>query len=83
MMQQVQQRLLGVGVRLIDDLTGFKIIDIIEGGPARTQGGLEVNDRIIAVDHEPVVGMDIYQAVQMIQGKENTPCDVNGDDEKK
>lgn len=72
MMQQVQQRLLGVGVRLIDDLTGFKIVDIIEGGPAKNQGGLEVNDKIIAVDHEPVVGMDIYQAVQMIQGKENT-----------
>lgn len=72
-LMQVQQRLLGIGVKLIDDLTGFKIIELIEGGPAKTQGGLEVNDKIIAVDHEPVVGMDIHQAVQLIQGKENTP----------
>lgn len=72
MMMQVQQRLLGVGVRLVDDLTGFKILEIIEGGPAKKQGELKVNDRIIAVDGEFIAGMDIHQAVQMIQGRENT-----------
>lgn len=73
MMQQVQQRMLGVGVRLIDDLTGFKVIDLVEGGPAIKQGELQVDDKIIAVNSEPVVGMDIQQAVNLIQGKENTP----------
>ena len=72
MMQQVQQRMRGVGVRLVDDLTGFKILEIVEGGPAMKQGGLLVNDKIIAVNGEPVVGMDIQQAVHLIQGKENT-----------
>lgn len=71
-MQQVQQRMLGVGVRLIDDLTGFKILELVDGGPAKKQGELQVNDKIIAVNAEPVVGMDIQQAVQLIQGKENT-----------
>ena len=73
MMQQVQQRMLGVGVRLIDDITGFKVVDLVEGGPAIKQGELQVDDKIVAVDNEPVVGMDIQQAVHLIQGKENTP----------
>ncbi len=73
MLQQVQQRMLGVGVKLIDDITGFKIVELVEGGPAIKQGELEVDDKIVAVNGEPVVGMDIHQAVHLIQGKESTP----------
>lgn len=72
-MMQVQQRMLGIGVRLIDDLTGLKIVDLVDGGPAKKQGGLFVNDKIIAVNGELIAGMDIQQAVQLIQGQENTP----------
>ncbi len=72
MMSLVQQRLLGVGVKLMDDLTGFKILEIIDGGPAFKQGGIKINDKIIAVDEEPVMGMDIHQAVQLIQGAEGS-----------
>lgn len=71
-MQQVQQRMFGVGVKLIDNVTGFKILELIDGGPAKQQGDLQVDDQIVAVNGEPVVGMDIHQAVQLIQGKENT-----------
>ncbi|MCB1112546.1 MAG: PDZ domain-containing protein [Chlamydiales bacterium] len=69
----VQQRLFGIGAQLRDDLNGFSIVKIIEGGPAANGGQLQVKDRIIAVDGEPVVGMDITDAVQLIRGEENTP----------
>lgn len=72
-MINVQQRLFGIGAQLRDDLNGFTIIKMIEGGPAANSKELKVKDRIIAVDSEPVVGMDIVDAVDLIRGPENTP----------
>lgn len=72
-MINVQQRLFGIGAQLRDDLNGFTVVKIIEGGPAAQSKQLKVKDKIIAVDSEPVVGMDINDAVELIRGKENTP----------
>lgn len=72
-MINVQQRLSGIGAQLRDDLNGFTIIKIIEGSPAALSKDIKVKDRIIAVNGEPVVGMDIVDAVELIRGEENTP----------
>lgn len=72
-MIHVQQRLFGIGAQLRDDLNGFTIIKIIEGGPAAENKELKVKDRIIAVNGEPVVGLDITDAVELIRGEKNTP----------
>lgn len=72
-MISVQQRLFGIGAQLRDDLNGFTVVKIIEGGPAALGKQLKVKDRIIAVNGEPVVGMDIIHAVDLIRGKETTP----------
>lgn len=72
-MINVQQRLFGIGAQLRDDLNGFTVVKIIEGGPAGISKQLKVKDKIIAVDGEPVVGMDINDAVELIRGKEHTP----------
>lgn len=72
-MINVQQRLFGIGAQLRDDLNGFTIVKIVEGGPASNGKKLKIKDRIIAVDGEPVVGMDIIDAVELIRGPENTP----------
>lgn len=69
----VQQRLFGIGAQLRDDINGFSVIKIIEGGPAAIEKKLKVKDRIIAVNGEPVVGMDITDAVELIRGEKNTP----------
>lgn len=69
----VQQRLFGIGAQLRDDLNGFTVVKLVEGGPAARSGELKVKDRIIAVNAEPVVGMDIVDAVQLIRGQENSP----------
>lgn len=71
-MIQVQQRLFGIGAQLRDDLNGFTVVKIIEGGPASRGTGLKVNDRIIAINAEPVVGLDIHAAVDLIRGEEGT-----------
>lgn len=69
---EVQQRLFGIGAQLRDDLTGLTVVKIVEGGPAARNGKLKVKDRIITVDGEPVVGMDISDAVELIRGKLGT-----------
>jgi carboxyl-terminal processing protease len=66
----VQQRLFGIGAQLRDDLNGFTVTKIIEGGPAFRGEELKVKDRIIAVDGEPVVGLEIIEAVELIRGEE-------------
>lgn len=72
-MINVQQRLFGIGAQLRDDINGFTVLKIIEGGPAANGKELKVKDRIIAVNGEPVVGLDIIDAVELIRGEENTP----------
>ncbi len=69
----VQQRLFGIGAQLRDDLNGFTVVKIIEGGPAANGKQLKLKDRIVAIDCEPVVGMDIVDAVDLIRGEQNTP----------
>jgi carboxyl-terminal processing protease len=72
-MINVQQRLSGIGAQLRDDLDGFTVIKIIEGSPAALGKELKIKDRVIAVNGEPVVGMDIIEAVELIRGEEGTP----------
>lgn len=72
-MINVQQRLYGIGAQLRDDINGFSVIKIVEGSPAAIGKQLKVKDRIVAVNGEPVVGMDIGDAVDLIRGEANTP----------
>jgi len=71
-MINVQQRLFGIGAQLRDDINGFTVVKIIEGGPAASSS-LKTKDRIVAVNGEPLLGMDIVDAVELIRGEENTP----------
>ncbi|WP_239414458.1 S41 family peptidase [Estrella lausannensis] len=88
-MINVQQRLFGIGAQLRDDLNGFTVTKLVEGGPAWNSKELKAKDRIIAVNGEPVVGMDIVDAVELIRGEENTPVvltvirEVGEQDDKK
>lgn len=72
-MIQVQQRLFGIGAQLRDDLDGLSVTRIIENSPASKNGKLKINDKIIAVDEEPVVGMEINEAVELIRGEKGVP----------
>ncbi len=71
-MIDVQLRLFGIGVLMRDDLNGFTIVQVLDNGPADKSGKVKPDDRIIAVDSEPVVGMEITEAVELIRGPENT-----------
>ncbi len=72
-MMAIQQRLFGIGAQLRDDINGFTITKLVEGGPAAESKLLKAKDKIVAVDGEPVVGMDINDVVDLIRGEEHTP----------
>jgi len=71
-MIQVQQRLFGIGVQLRDDLNGLSVMRILEGGPAAQDDKLKLGDLIIAVNGEPIIGMDISEGVSLIRGAQGT-----------
>jgi carboxyl-terminal processing protease len=71
-MIQVQQRLFGIGAQLRDDLSGFTVVRLVEGSPASQANKLKIGDRIVAVDQEPIVGMDIVEAVELIRGPQGS-----------
>src|SRR3990167_4996716 len=64
----VQQRLFGIGALLRDDLDGFTVTQIIEGGPSDRLDSIRVGDKILAVDNKPVVGFDLIDVVDLIRG---------------
>lgn len=68
----VQQRLSGIGVQLQDDVDGYTVTKIIEGGPADLGHELRVKDKIIAINREPVLGLDGLEVVELIRGDDNS-----------
>lgn len=73
LMMQVQKRLFGIGAQLTDSLNGLTIVQILEDSPLSKLPEVEIGDRIIAVNQEPVIGLDITDAVELIRGPEGTP----------
>ncbi|NGX62986.1 MAG: Tail-specific protease, partial [Candidatus Anoxychlamydiales bacterium] len=74
-MMQVQQKLSGIGAQLRDNLNGFSVMHIIEKSPAEI-ANLKIGDRIIAVNTEPVIGLDISDAVELIRGKNGSKVNL-------
>lgn len=75
-MIQVQSKLYGIGAQLKDDLDGLTIVRIMENGPAFKSNQIKINDRIIAVDGDPIAGLDIVESVEKIRGEKGTPVSL-------
>ncbi len=75
-MVDVQRRLFGVGVQLRDNLNGFSIVKIIDNSPASKSKKLKVNDRVVAVDDDPVIGLSIEEVVEVMRGEKGDPIEL-------
>lgn len=75
-MIQVQQKLYGIGAQLRDDLNGISIVRILDGGPASIGQKLKIGDKIIAVNKEPIVGMDVDEAASLIRGPQGSKVEL-------
>lgn len=75
--QDMSGKLEGIGARLMAKGIYTEISELISGGPAWKQGGLEAGDIILKVaqgDEEPIeiVGMRLDDAIKFIKGKKGT-----------
>ena len=75
----LQNQLIGIGALLqTEDDGSTKIIGIVVNGPAEKQGELQLNDRIVAVDHlndgnlVDTLHMKIDHVVELIRGQQDT-----------
>ncbi|MBE1556635.1 carboxyl-terminal processing protease [Filibacter limicola] len=67
----IEQRIVGVGVVLEEDLKGIKITSLIPKGPAE-RGDIRPGDIITHVNGRSVVGKPVQIAISLISGEENT-----------
>ena len=73
----MKNSLVGIGAVLQQDEGYAKIMDLVEGGPAKMSGKLKVGDRISAVsqgsdEFVDVIDMKLDKVVDMIRGKKGT-----------
>lgn len=71
----IEQRIVGIGVVLEENLKGVKVISVIPGGPA---AGAEIQpgDVITHVNGKSIAGKSIQSAISLISGEENTVVTV-------
>lgn len=61
----------GLGIEVTIDKGAVKIISAMDDTPAR-QAGLKHGDYIIAVDDQSIIGLNLYEAVELMRGPPDT-----------
>ncbi|WP_255452251.1 PDZ domain-containing protein [Sporosarcina sp. ANT_H38] len=67
----IEQRIVGIGVVLEEDLKGIKVISVIPSGPA-DRAEIQSGDLITHVNGKSIVGKSIQTAISLISGEEKT-----------
>lgn len=75
-MEQMRNSYVGVGITITMEKDGsIKVVGVVSGGPAE-EAGMQVNDIIIKVDGQSIVGMSPDDSKKLIQGEENTAVKI-------
>ena len=76
-MEQMKNAYVGIGVtiQVEENVPGFLVTKVNQGGPA-DQAGMLPGDRLIAVDGVDVTGMDVNDASALVKGEENTTVEL-------
>ena len=75
-MEQMNNAYVGVGITITPEENGaIKVIEVIAGGPAE-EAGIQVEDVIVKVDGQSILGMELNDSKKLIQGKENTTVNI-------
>ena len=71
-MEQMNNAYVGIGVTITPEEDGsIRVIEVTAGGPAE-EAGIQVEDRITAVDGQSILGMSLEDSQALIRGEENT-----------
>ncbi len=71
--EQMNNAYVGIGVTIVvrEDVAGFEITKVNEGGPA-DEAGLLAGDMIVAIEGQTTEGMSTTEASALVKGEENT-----------
>lgn len=71
--EQQENAYVGVGItiQLEEEESGFRIIEVVEGGPAK-EAGLMVGDLLIEVEDQDVREFDVSQVRELVRGEAGT-----------
>ena len=71
MKSEAQGEFGGIGVEVVKRPEGVVVVERYEGGPA-VKAGLQVGDRIVAVEGQPVAALSLAEVVRRIKGRAGT-----------
>ena len=75
-MEQMSNSYVGIGVTITPEEDGsIRIIEVTAGGPAE-EAGLQVEDKIVGVNGQSILGMSLNDSQVLIKGEENTTVDI-------
>ena len=84
-MEQMNNAYVGVGITITpEENGGIRVIDVTAGGPAE-EAGILVNDVIVKVDDQSILGMSLDESKNLVLGEENTTVRLTvlrGEEEK-
>ena len=84
-MEQMNNAYVGVGITITpEENGGIRVIDVTAGGPAE-EAGILVNDVIVKVDDQSILGMSLDESKNLVLGEENTAVRLTvlrGEEEK-
>jgi membrane-associated protease RseP (regulator of RpoE activity) len=73
----------GIGIRIGKDAQGLQsVLEVFPGSPAQS-AGIDVGDKILAVDGHPLKGLDPESAAKLIRGKPGSPISIDYERMKK
>ena len=72
-LDQVDNSYVGVGITIQhEEGEGYRILEVVSGGPAEEEGGIQVKDLLIAVENTDVRAMTVTEVGDLVKGKEGT-----------
>ncbi len=75
-MEQMNNAYVGIGVTITPEEDGsIRIVEVAAGGPAE-EAGIQAEDKIIGVDGQSILGMDLNDSQALIKGEENTTVEI-------
>ena len=66
---------IGVTIKVLDDESGFEVLQVEPNGPAK-EGGILPGDIIVAVDGKQITQVGLNEAQNMISGQEGTSVSI-------
>lgn len=68
MKMRLEKGFVGIGVVISEVIDGFKITELLPDSPAKANGQILVNDRLLEINGKPLFGLELEDTLHLIRG---------------